>query len=101
MEAIILSKEQYQELVKRIDDISVRLFSNTPSSEKFIDNDEFLLLMKICKRTAQNWRDEGKISFSQVGNKIYYKLTDVEELLKQHYNHAFSPEFKNKLNRTI
>ena len=33
--------------------------------------------------------DSGLISFSQVGNKIYYKLSDVEELLKTHYNKAF------------
>ena len=50
---------------------------------------EFLLLMKISKRTAQTWRDEGKISFSQVGNKIYYKLSDVEKLLTEHYNKSF------------
>jgi hypothetical protein len=45
--------------------------------------------MKISKRTAQTWRDEGKISFSQVGNKIYYKLSDVEVLLNQHYVKSF------------
>ena len=49
--------------------------------ETFLDNQEFLLLMKISKRTAQTWRDEGKISFSQVGNKIYYKLSDIENYL--------------------
>jgi hypothetical protein len=46
--------------------------------------------MKISKRTAQTWRDEGKISFSQVGSKIYYKLSDVEKLLQTHYNKSFS-----------
>jgi hypothetical protein len=45
--------------------------------------------MKISKRTAQTWRDEGKISFSQVGSKIYYKLSDVEKLLQEHYNKSF------------
>jgi len=46
--------------------------------------------MKISKRTAQTWRDEGRISFSQVGNKIYYKLSDVEKLLQEHYNKSFA-----------
>ena len=57
--------------------------------ETFLDNQEFLLLMKISKHTAQTWRDEGKISSSQVGNKIYYKLSDVEKLLTEHYNKSF------------
>ena len=62
---------------------------NKNPEETFLDNQEFLLLMKISKRTAQTWRDEGKISFSQVGNKIYYKLADVEELLEKHYVKSF------------
>jgi 3-methyladenine DNA glycosylase Tag len=91
MEAIILSKEQFLELSNRLKEISDGLNSKTQNpSEKFIDNQEFLMLMKISKRTAQTWRDEGKISFSQVGAKIYYKLSDVESLLNNHYNKAFA-----------
>lgn len=91
MEAIILSKDQYSELVKRLDDINQRLNAkNDSKKDTFLDNQEFLILMKISKRTAQTWRDEGRISFSQVGNKIYYKLSDVEKLLNEHYNKSFS-----------
>jgi len=90
MEAIILTKEQYNELVNRLDNISQQLYSKvSPKKETFLDNQEFLLLLKISKRTAQTWRDEGKISFSQVGNKIYYKLSDVEKLMQENYNKAF------------
>jgi hypothetical protein len=90
MEAIILTKEQYNELVNRLDTISQQLNSKvSPKKETFLDNQEFLLLLKISKRTAQTWRDEGKISFSQVGNKIYYKLSDVEKLMQENYNKAF------------
>lgn len=91
MEAVILSKDQYSELLKRLDDINQRLnVKNDSKKDTFLDNQEFLILMKISKRTAQTWRDEGRISFSQVGNKIYYKLSDVEKLLNEHYNKAFS-----------
>lgn len=54
-----------------------------------MDNEEFLKFMGISKRTAQCWRDEGKISFSQVGNKIYYKMADVDKLLAENYNKSF------------
>jgi hypothetical protein len=91
MEAVILSKDQYTELVARLDEIANRINTkNEPKKDTFLDNQEFLQLMKISKRTAQTWRDEGRISFSQVGNKIYYKLSDVEKLLQEHYNKAFS-----------
>jgi len=51
----------------------------------FFDNQEFLQLMNISKRTAQEWRNKKVIPFSQVGNKIYYTLSDIQKLLKEHY----------------
>lgn len=93
MEAVILTKEQYNELVSRLDKLNSTIESNQkPSKENFLDNQEFIQLMHISKRTAQTWRDEGKISFSQIGSKIYYKMKDVEVLLDKNYNKAF----KNK-----
>lgn len=93
MDAIILSKDQYEEILKKFDELNLRIQSTaTVPGETFVDNQQFLQLMKVSKRTAQTWRDEGKISFSQVGAKIYYKLSDIETLLKEHYNKAFIPK---------
>ncbi|WP_271856416.1 helix-turn-helix domain-containing protein [Patiriisocius marinus] len=93
MEAVILTSEQYNELVSRLDKLNSTIESNQKTSkETFLDNQEFIQLMHISKRTAQTWRDEGKISFSQIGSKIYYKMKDVEVLLDKNYNKAF----KNK-----
>ena len=90
MEAVILTSEQYSNLVSRLDKLNSTIESNQKSSkETFLDNQEFIQLMHISKRTAQTWRDEGKISFSQIGSKIYYKMKDVEVLLDKNYNKAF------------
>lgn len=90
MEAVILTSEQYNELVSRLDKLNSTIESNQKTSKEiFLDNQEFIQLMHISKRTAQTWRDEGKISFSQIGSKIYYKMKDVEVLLDKNYNKAF------------
>ena len=90
MDAIIFTKDQFTDLMRKLDTIQSQIsIKADQKKETFLDNQEFLLLMKISKRTAQTWRDEGKISFSQVGNKIYYKLSDVEKLLQEHYNKSF------------
>ena len=66
MEAIILSAQQYKELVNRLDVLNKKLEEKQKSpNDTFLDNQEFLQLMNISKRTAQSWRDEGKVSFSQ------------------------------------
>ncbi|MCI2230353.1 helix-turn-helix domain-containing protein [Polaribacter sp. MSW13] len=90
MEAVILSKDQYQELIGRIDEIKSTISDTSKKPQDvFLDNADFLQLMNISKRTAQTWRDEGKISFSQIGNKIYYRMSDVQTLLNKNYNKAF------------
>lgn len=90
MEVFILSKAQFSELTSRLDSLQNQLNSQPNASKKtFMDNEEFMKLMGISKRTAQTWRDEGKISFSQVGNKIYYKLSDVDKLLAENYIKSF------------
>lgn len=90
MEVITIQSEAFQELVKKMDEIQHNLTTKEKQpKEIWLDNQEFIQLMKISKRTAQHYRDTGMISFSQVGSKIYYKMADVEELLKKHYNKAF------------
>ena len=94
MEAIILSKEQFDALMSKIDDIHHKINTkNQPKQDVFLDNEEFIKMMKISRRTAQTWRDEGKVSFSQVGNKIYYKLSDVEKTMGEYYNKSFSKKW--------
>jgi hypothetical protein len=90
MNAIILTSDQYTELVSRLEAIQSELFKKQGKQEDtFLDNQEFLQLMNISKRTAQTWRDEGIISFSQVGSKIYYRMSDVQKLLDSNYRKAF------------
>lgn len=93
MNAVILTQDQYDEIITRIEEIKTEIKSNSKANENdFVDNVDFIKLMNISKRTAQTWRDEGKIAFSQVSGKIYYRMSDVSEML----NHNYNPAFKNK-----
>ena len=90
MEVITIQSQAFQELVGKLEAINNRLnVKEKEPKEQWLDNQELMQLLKISKRTAQHYRDSGLISFSQVGNKIYYKLSDIDELLKTHYNKAF------------
>jgi hypothetical protein len=52
----------------------------------FFDNQEFLQIMNISKKTAMVWRQKDIIKFSNVGNKYYYRLKDILKLLEENYN---------------
>ena len=90
MEVVTIQSEAFTQIVEKIEAINNRLDAREKEpKEKWLDNLELMKLLKISKRTAQHYRDNGIISFSQVGNKIYYRLSDVEALLNKHYNKAF------------
>ena len=55
---------------------------------QIIDNADFIRLMNISNSTSKNWRKKGIIAYSQIENKIYYKIEDIKLLLKSHY-HSF------------
>ena len=73
------------DFIERLNAIEHKLKKMQYINDVFLDNYEFLKVMNISKRTAQIWRDSGIISFSQVGAKIYYRFSDIEELLNKNY----------------
>ena len=90
MEVITIEKEAFKQIIDKLQSLEERFIklkvdAQTPLSDRWLDNQDILLLLKISKRTLQTYRDERKIPFSQVGNKIYYKASDVEKFLKKNY----------------
>ncbi|ETK04657.1 transcriptional regulator, partial [Tannerella sp. oral taxon BU063 isolate Cell 5] len=49
--------------------------------DEWLDNDAVCRRLSISPRTLQTLRDTGKIPFSMVGHKCYYKAGDIAELL--------------------
>lgn len=95
MKSNIITVQQYIEILNRLDELNRTLESTKKSPEDpFLDNQEFIRQLNISKRTAQSWRDEGIISFSQIGSKIYYKMSDVQKLLDTNSRKAFSKKRK-------
>jgi hypothetical protein len=85
-------QERIEDILTRLEEqmtlvvSKLKLNEKTETEDVFFDNQEFMSLMNISKRTAQEWRNKKVIEFSQIGNKIYYKLTDVKKLLDKNYN---------------
>ena len=77
---------QHSMLMQKLDNLITTLNRDKQdSNSSFIDNNQFSKLMNISKRTAQQWRDNNVISYSQVGNKIFYQISDIEKLLQDNY----------------
>lgn len=89
MAQIIFSEEAYQEILQRLTKMEAMLkLKQCNPDDVFLDNQEFLQIMNISKRSAQTWRDQKLIAFSQVGNKIYYRMGDITKLLNKNRTEA-------------
>lgn len=92
-----MSSEAFQNLMGRIENIE-NYFKHVarmqPLSEQWLDIEETCKLLKISKRTLQAYRDQGILSFSQVGGKIYFSASAIEEHLIQHTRKAFKTNAK-------
>ncbi|MFN8257716.1 MAG: helix-turn-helix domain-containing protein [Bacteroidales bacterium] len=95
MEALIIPGDKFDELLNKIDSLTEKVdcINNVnPLKDKWLDIQEVCILLKISKRTLQSYRDNGVLPYSQIGSKIYYRASDIEEHLKSHYK----PAYKNK-----
>ena len=93
MEVISIESDAFVEIIEMLKGlhnkfVKLEFDAKYPLSEKWLDNQDVMQLLNVSKRTLQMYRDESLIAFSQVGNKMYYKTTDVEQFLKNNYNKA-------------
>ena len=56
---------------------------NTRQPDKWLSGREVCALLGISIRSLQNYRDSGKLGYSQIGNKLYYKSADIERLVAE------------------
>lgn len=57
--------------------------------ERFLTDKELSGILKVSRRSLQDYRNEGKIPYIQLGGKILYRESDIEEVLKTGYREAF------------
>lgn len=88
MELITFDSDAFKQIMANISKLSQKIDDNIrkqPLSDIWLDIQETCLLLKISKRTLQGYRDSGILSYSQIGGKIYFKASDLDDHLRKHY----------------
>lgn len=67
---------EIHEMVSKID--------STSKKPLWLDVPETCRFLKISSRTLQNYRDKGMLPYSQIGSKIYFKLTNLNQFIENH-----------------
>jgi hypothetical protein len=99
MEVLTIECDAFNAIISRIENIEKLIVEKKQPA--LFNNMDFIHMMGISKRTAQDWRDKGIIGFSQVNGKIYYRWEDIQEFLKQHYNKPFMHVIGKPVKQTL
>ena len=47
---------------------------------------DLMLTFKISARSLQRYRSNGKLPYYTISGKIYYKLSDVHQFIREHFS---------------
>ena len=91
------AEDRLDELLENIANIIAN--NQRPASEVILDDRGVMQMLNICKRSLASLRANGTIVWSKIGGKIYYKLSDILEMLEKNKVIIQRPEtnlFKSK-----
>lgn len=81
-----MTEEQYRVLTSKIDGLAKMLatLELRRANEQLLDSEGLQRLLGVSKTTEQSWREQGMIAHAQVGDRIYYRMGDIEAFLMAH-----------------
>lgn len=53
--------------------------------EELLDSQDVLQMLKISARSLQRYRSSGKLPYYTISGKIYYKLSDIHQFVRESF----------------
>lgn len=80
-----LSIKEIREITRRLEEVlkDYQHFRLMDPKYILLDHSDFLRLFKISPRTSSYWREKKVIPYYAVKGKIYFRLSDIHDLLEK------------------
>ena len=77
-----------ERIMERFDLLKEQMIKNQSQfleidGEQLLDNQDVLQLLKISSRSLQRYRTDKKLPYYTISGKLYYKLSDVHQLIRE------------------
>ncbi len=69
---------------------------NHIDGEELLDNQDLLQMLKISNRSLQRYRSSGKLPYYTISGKLYYKLSDVHQFIRDSFSSPVSKTRNSK-----
>jgi|SRR5690554_1920324 len=86
--------ERFDMLGDHLDDLQKK--RNSIDGEELLDNQDLLQMLKISNRSLQRYRSIGKLPYYTISGKLYYKLSDVHQFIRESFNPPIKKMTANK-----
>lgn len=92
---ITQDNEEVIQIYKRLKDTLTKLENilknnnQTVNKHRYMNDAELANYLKVSRHTLQEYRNNGILSYYQIGDKILYRESDIEELLEKNRQEAF------------
>lgn len=84
---VIMPQEKLDMIQSELSEIKSLLLEKKSESfsksNKYICTREAALLLNVTTRTLATWRQKGIIKVSKVGRRVYFKMSDINELIER------------------
>ena len=86
MEVITMQSEAYKELIGKIHTIERYIIESRQETmntdDMWVDSQDVCKFLKISERTLQRLRTNRIITYSVIGGKTYYTISEIKRILK-------------------
>lgn len=95
MELITKNNKQITAFFQALEEIAVTVEKVTENCKPLLNGEHYLTdremseKLKISRRTLQDYRNQGKITYIQLGGKVLYRESDIEKILNNNYYKAW------------
>ncbi len=81
----------FKSLDRMLDGIEglVRNCKPTLGGERYLTDKEVSAKLRVSRRTLQDYRNEGRIPYYQLGGKVLYRESDIQRVLDNGYRDVF------------
>lgn len=62
--------------------------------EELLDNQDVQQMLKVSGRTLQRYRSSGRLPYYTISGKLYYKLSDVHDFIRESFQKIRTPQEK-------
>jgi excisionase family DNA binding protein len=81
----------FKSLDRMLDGIENMVKNHKPTlnGERYLTDREVSSRLKVSRRTLQDYRNEGRIPYYQLGGKVLYRESDIQRVLEEGYREVF------------